>query len=166
MKKRSKKEKKDHPSNRDTLGGEVNLHKGNTDGVHGDLPTSIIAQPIPLPNGRQWIQIDRERPPYYASSDIWDGKELYEDWARVSNGDKDFYVNNRDNRVKYHITHWSKRPGVKYSTYEPMTIKDLIITDLDGEMIVSDENSTDDVHGFNTGIKIAIDIINKRMTGT
>lgn len=92
-----------------------------------ETPTSLSAQHLPLPPGYDWISLEDEQPPYYSPIDLWDGKHLYEDWARVSNGEQDYYVNNRDNRIMFIATHWSKRAGVNYPKYEPLTADDVPI---------------------------------------
>jgi len=121
---------------RQAQGGKVYRHNQKT--PDPETPTTVSAQPVPLPDDREWISLEDERPPYYSPIDIWDGKELYEDWARVSDGEHDYYVNNRDNRVKHLVTHWSKRAGVNYPNYKPLTEDDIPIytqRDIDGIII-------------------------------
>jgi hypothetical protein len=111
------------------------------------------------PTNRKWISTEIDKPPYYTPIDIWDGMEVLEHWARVSNGEQDFYVNNQDDRVKYHVTHWAKREGQVYPKYEPMTKTDHIISLLQKEVIQEGIRPLNDQelaynHGINTAIKI------------
>lgn len=113
-----------------------------------------------------WIDIEDELPPYYSPIDIIDSEENYhENWHRLNNGSQDFYANLKDDRVRIHITEWRKRPGIKYTKYEPMTILDVITIQLQHELIPEDGRPLDgDEMGFNTGIRKAIDIIKKHTT--
>lgn len=123
---------------RQAQGGEVKQHNTESQSQGGDTPTSVTAQPVPLPDGFDWISMEDERPPYYSPIDIWDGKEVFEDWARVSDGVHDYYINRADNRVRHNVTHWSKRAGVNYPKYKPLTEDDIPIytqRDIDGIII-------------------------------
>jgi len=75
----------------------------------------------------QWIYIKDEKPPYYASVDIDDGVNIMEDWQRVSDGDNDYYVNNRNMKIVPEIIKWRKRPGVSYETYTPLITQNMAI---------------------------------------
>jgi len=156
---------------------KVRLHTEEIPIRRGDSPTSIIAQPVPLPADREWISLEYgdEKPPYYSPIDIWDGKELYENWHRVSNGQYDYYCNQRDNRIVRHVTHWAKLPGVKYNPYQPMTEDDIpkysqrnmieLINELEEFITVPLFNNEDfKNHQYEAGMYDAIKTV-KRMTG-
>jgi hypothetical protein len=134
-----------------------------------ETPATLSAQHLPLPPGYDWISLEDEQPPYYSPIDLWDGKQLYEDWARVSNGEQDYYVNNRDNRIMFIATHWSKRAGVNYPPYEPMTSEDLprySQRDIDGIIIqlntmIHKRTSASIPHiEYTTALEEAIEVIN------
>lgn len=102
-------------------GDKVNLH--NTD-RHWNDQTAMTTAGHYLPG--KWIPIDEEKPPYYAPIDILVyGTDEYQNWARLSNGDYDYYAENNGHRIKRHITHWAKREGHTYPKYEPLTMDDL-----------------------------------------
>jgi hypothetical protein len=98
---------------------------------------------------------------------IWDGKEVLYNWARVSDGEKEYYVNLEDDFIKFDVTHWSYPFGVTHPKYEPMTeddikvlsIRDLndIISDLEKSIIPLSEmppvDERDSHLGFNTAMR-------------
>jgi hypothetical protein len=148
----------------DDMEPQVNLHK--------------MSYMTPPP-GRDWIAIEDEKPPYYSPIDMWDGKELYEDWHRLSNGDHDYYASLWDNKIKRHITHWAKRPGMKYHKYDPLTIDNIsqpseepktisvddvqqVINQLSEKLVPADDADYDD-WGYNEGLTLAIKLL-KRLT--
>jgi hypothetical protein len=110
---------------------DISLHNEETPpGETGPTKISLHDKDNPV----QWISVLYEKPPYYTSVDLLHdrGTVILEDWARVSHGGEvdgqdDFYVNNRNSDVVYDVTHWRKRPEVKYKPYEPMTTNDIPI---------------------------------------
>jgi len=73
-------------------------------------------EPSPLATDKSkriWTSIEDSKPPYYSPISIRIGNKVMDkQWARVSDGDNDFYVvssaeGNNDNRVIRDITHWS-----------------------------------------------------------
>ena len=98
-----------------------------------DAHQSLTAQEVYHPNvhgNRGWFCTRRSPPPYYVPVDLWVwhwmyGKDIVEDWYRVSDGEKDYYCNQRDNDIITAPTHWAKRKGVVYPKYDPMTIDDI-----------------------------------------
>lgn len=82
---------------------------------------SQVSQKQESPSAHPWIDLNDEKPAYYASVDILTDSQILEDWHRLSDGDHEFYANLRNNSIVYNPTHWRKRPGVKYIPYEPMT---------------------------------------------
>jgi len=88
--------------------------------------SSQTAHP-PNPNGDlNWKHVSDELPQYYSPIHIWDGEFIYRSWARVwSETMGNIYVNNEDNRVIKHITHWTAPEGQEYPKYEPLTQDDI-----------------------------------------
>jgi len=88
---------------------------------------------------KEWIDIQKEKPVWYAPVDIHTGKKIYENYARVSDGEMDYYVNSKDNHVVLKVTHWRKREGIVYPKYDPITEEDLkpILTPYDVGMIMN-----------------------------
>ena len=122
--------------------GKVRRHKP------GEAPGAMNPQ---SQTAQTWIPIEKEKPPYYTSVDIYDGVVIMMDWARVSHGGEvdskdDFYVNNRNSDVVYDITHWAKRPGSKNQRYDPMTKEDIPIL------------STNDVNELLESLKVMIEM--------
>lgn len=74
-----------------------------------------------------WKELRHEKPRYYDPINLWDGNSYRYDWYRVSDGEKDYYCNNNDDRVLSpdEITHWSPPAGVTYPPYKPMTRDDI-----------------------------------------
>jgi len=79
---------------------------------------------------QEWINITEEKPEYYAPVDIFDGIDVHEAWARVSDGETEYYVNSRDNKVipSEEVIQWKKRPGIIYRKYDPMITDDTMST--------------------------------------
>lgn len=110
---------------------------------------------------KDWIDITEEKPVYYAPIDIHTGKKIYENWARVSDGEIDYYINNRDNHVILKVKYWRKRKGIIYPKYDPMTSKHIpIITENDMyELLISmtDEYLDQEQIQYNLGVSHSID---------
>ena len=147
-----------------------------------DAHQSLTAQEPYTPNvhgNRGWFCAQRNPPPYYVPVDLSVGQDILEDWYRVSDGEKDYYCNQRDDKVIYEPKLWAKRTGVVYTKYDPMTtddIKQITIRDLIDVMIKLENKKTTHSHmtdlnkGVNLGLGQAITVINdliskKRMTG-
>lgn len=129
----------DPEEDKGSMNDQVKLHKMHDKGI----------QPSPSQSAQQWISVNIEKPPYYAPVNIWDGKQIYTNWARVicpfpigvnASGlvelyskcdiEKDYYVNSLSSNsvvgeCKHNVTFWSYPEGVSYPKYEPMTAKDL-----------------------------------------
>jgi hypothetical protein len=108
----------DPEEDKGSMNDQVKLHKMT------DTP------PLLSQSALQWISVHIEKPPYYAPVNIWDGKQIFTNWARVSDGEKDYYVNSLSSNsvvgeCKHNVTFWSYPDGVSYPKYEPMTAKDL-----------------------------------------
>ena len=91
-------------------------------------PGSTEGQQLKQYTEAGWIDITKERPPYYSPVDILDEDQVaHEDWHRLSDGEREYYGNLNDNRIisGTAITHWRKRSGVTYIKYEPMTMDDI-----------------------------------------
>jgi len=75
----------------------------------------------------QWININYEKPEYYTPVDIFDGIDIHEARARVSDGETEYYVNSKDASVIFgnEVIQWRKRPGIIYNKYDPMTAIDI-----------------------------------------
>jgi hypothetical protein len=99
----------------------VEKHRKETSGEPTEPKVSLHDKENPVP----WISVLDELPPYYTPVDILTDSNVCEDWNRVSDGDRDYYVNGRDNNMITNATHWRKRKGVKYRPYEPMTTHDV-----------------------------------------
>ena len=94
---------------------------------------------------KHWYSVEDVRPPYYTPVDIYTGTYVMRDWSRVSDGEKDYYVNNRDNQVVTKVKFWKKRKGIVYPEYDPMTANDIpkftvndikkLITEIENEYI-------------------------------
>lgn len=137
----------------------------------GDQPQQIMRQ-----DDITWINIKTQKPRYYDPINIWDGKnEILYNWARVSNGENDYYVNTReiDGNVIYNITHWSPPKGVKYPKYDPLTTKDLpgydlkqLIKTMKKQHIpyqVMTSWNRDRSEGYNDGVTQCIKIIERKL---
>lgn len=169
-------QKKHTEFSEDSGPSKVNLHNEET-GDTGD-PESPTAQ-----DDRVWVSCDLNPPPYYAPVDIWIGSVLMtegnvcKDWHRVSDGEWDYYCNQRDNTIVTDPTHWRKRQGVNYPRYKPLTGDDIkrityrelleVRDTLEKEMIPTVEVQYNE--GFNEGLLQGIKAINnlirtKRMT--
>ncbi len=101
----------------------VKPHTEDTTPPEEDARSSQTAQLPPL----DWKDLKHQRPRYYDPINLWDGKYLYNDWYRVSDGDKDYYCNNKDNKILFpnDITHWAPPAGITYPPYQPMTRDDI-----------------------------------------
>ena len=114
---------------RGSINDQVKLHEDTMfSGAQGTgRRKSQTAQPPNFLNLQRWVSIKDEKPPFYSPINIWcgDTKEVLFNWARISNGKKDCYVNDVDHRVIKEISHWSPPAGVIYPKYDPMTTKDL-----------------------------------------
>lgn len=102
---------------------KVKRHNEETHPPEEDARSSQTAQPPPL----DWKDLKHQRPRYYDPINLWDGKAILFDWYRVSNGEKDYYCNNKDNKILFpdDVTHWSPPAGVTYPPYKPMTEDDI-----------------------------------------
>jgi len=123
-----------------------------------------------------WKDLRHERPPYYANIHLWDGKTIYYNWHRVSDGDYDTYYNRNDNRglTADDITHWAAPVGSTLPKYEPMTADDIkqftindikkAIEDMNKDMIPVSENEENGVTtrlAYNEGVKSCTIILKK-----
>lgn len=123
----------------------------------------------------KWIDITKEKPVYYAPVDIHTGKKIYENWSRVSDGERDYYVNGNDDHVILKVKYWRKREGIIYPKYDPMTEDDLKpklsyydMTELLEKL--KDEYLDDDHTQYNLGVSHTIntieDFINEKLGNT
>jgi len=116
---------------RGSINDEVKLHDNTfISGAVSEVSqkrTSQTAQPPNFLSLQRWVDVKTEKPPYYSPINIWcgDPKEVLFNWSRVFNGEKDYYVNDVNDRVIYKISHWSAPAGIIYPKYNPMTAKDL-----------------------------------------
>ena len=118
-----------------------------------------------------WISVDIEKPPCYATVNIWDGKQIFYNWARVFDGEKDYYVTDYDKTlVKTDVTFWSYPEEVTYPKYEPMTAEDIpgyeltqLIKAMKKKKAMSNNYYSQVAAGFNTGIEECIQIVERRL---
>lgn len=149
--------------------GNVNPHDENPGGPRDLEPQTTT--------NHNWYCTKVLPPPYYSNVDLWVGNEIMKEWHRVSDGDKDYYCNSKDNSILTNPTHWKKRPGVNYPEYEPLTeddIKQVTYRELIEVRDLLEKESLPTVEvqyheGFNDGLTKAIKAINnlirtKRMT--
>ena len=111
-----------------TRNGELSNVKRHTEETQPSEEDARSSQTAQLPRDPMvWKDLKHQRPRYYDPINLWDGKYIYYDWYRVSNGEKDYYCNNNDNKILFpdDVTHWSPPAGVTYPPYKPMTRDDI-----------------------------------------
>jgi len=163
--------------------GNVNPHNEKTHpGDPGDGESQFAQEPWDpnIHGNRGWYCTRFQEPPYYAPVDIWVGQDVLEDWYRVSDGENDYYCNQRDNTIIHDPSHWHKRIGVIYPKYDPMTTDDVpkytqrqvneIIGEIDSILStppfgVRTQRQDELIEQFHVGLKEAKNIILNRMTG-
>jgi len=158
-----------------TRNGELSNVKRHTEETQPSEEDARSSQTAQLPRDPMvWKVLKHEKPRYYDPINLWDGNSYRYDWYRVSNGEKDYYCNNNDDRVLSpdDITHWSPPAGVKYPPYQPMTEDDIkefsrrdlkhLIERMKDEIIPNNQipnDNPDQHHAFNTGLKTGITVI-------
>ena len=121
----------------------VNSHNPTMSGDPRSLQTQLAQRP-----SDEWISVNLNKPPYYTPVDVLDiNMNVWEDWHRLSDGDKDYYCNPRTDHLTQNVTHWRKRPGITYEPYNPMTTNDIPIMN---------------INELNDMIKVMIKLIDKR----
>jgi hypothetical protein len=119
-----------HLAEKGSINDQVKLHDDtlftNSISEESNKRKSQPAQKPPNFLGLQhWTSVRKEKPLYYVYVNIWDGKEVFSNWVRVSDGEHDYYVNDITDEVKRDIKYWSYPAGVTHPKYEPMTAEDL-----------------------------------------
>jgi len=136
---------------------EVNPQK-TTPWGSGD-PTTQSAQKI-------WTSIKDSKPTYYKPISIRVGNKVIDNlWARVSDGDHDYYVNNDDNRVIDEITHWSDLT-VSPKNVDPAIKLKLLIHLIEENYLPLDQVlgfNKERSEGYNMGIGTAVNVLEREI---
>lgn len=158
------------------INDKVKLHDTNLFSGDPQKKTRRATQTAQPPNAGQtydWKETKKEKPPYYVRIHIWDGTTIFHNWARVSNGDEDYYVCTVYPEVDViiediNITHWSPPAGVIYPKYDPMTANDLPGYDLKQiiktmKKIKVKASISFAAAAYNNGIDNCINIVERRL---
>jgi hypothetical protein len=113
-----------------------------------------------------WTSIQDDKPTYYKPISIRVGNKVIDKiWARVSDGEKDYYVNNDDDRVIDKITHWSDLTVTPENVDPVIKLRNLIhlieenYLPLDQVLGFNRERS----EGYNHGIGTAVDVLEREI---
>jgi hypothetical protein len=150
-----------------SINDKLDLHKMDDETISGGIQRRTSQTALRTPTGQppnplglqRWKSVMDEKPRYYDPVNIWDGKEVLYNWARVACENGDYYVN-QDDLVKYDVTHWSPPHGVDYPPYEPMTeddIKLFTIRDINDIIkTIEQQNHAYDDNDFERGYNLAM----------
>jgi hypothetical protein len=113
-----------------------------------------------------WTSIGDKKPIYYKPIKIRVGNKVIDKlWARVSDGEKDYYVNNDDNRVIIDITHWSDLTVTPENVALVIKLRYLINLIEENYIPLNQvvEMNRERSEAHNHGLSIAIDVIEKEI---
>jgi hypothetical protein len=102
--------------------GPSQLNRQGPTGNSGTTSPMGQIQP-PSQTANFWISVQNELPQYYQNVIIFTGTEVLHNWARVSDGDHDYYVRTYyssevPDKTIDHITHWCDPNNLKDFTLE------------------------------------------------